>query len=82
MRESSNEFMPNDVEINDKMENLVKNNPGLSKEEVKLFHFEMWAFVHGIATMFATGYLDFEWELVSRMLSDSYLGLKKQYGME
>ena len=45
-------------------------------------HLEMWAYVHGIATMFATGFLDLDWELVSRMLTDSYQGLRKQYGME
>ena len=42
----------------------------------------MWAYVHGIATMFATGFLNLEWELVSRMLTDAYLGLQKQYKKE
>ena len=64
------------------METLVHINTGLSSESAKLFHLEMWAFVHGIATMFATGFLDLSWELVSRMLSDTYLGLRKQYEME
>jgi hypothetical protein len=32
--------------------------------------------------MFATGYVSLEWELVSKMLTDAYQGLKKQYGME
>ena len=39
-------------------------------------------YVHGIATMFATGFVDLDWELVSKMLTDSYQGLRKQYGME
>jgi hypothetical protein len=38
----------------------------------------MWACVHGIATMFATGYLDLEWTLVSQIITDTYQGLKKQ----
>jgi hypothetical protein len=42
----------------------------------------MWAYVHGIATMFATGFLDLDRELVSKILTDAFLGLKKQYGME
>ena len=61
------------------MEQLVQSNTGLTPTESKLFHLEMWAYVHGIATMFATGFLDIEWELVSQMLTDSYMGLCKQY---
>ncbi len=68
--------------INDKMENLVHKNTGLTGDEVKLFHLEMWAFVHGIATMFATNYLDLDMTLVSKMISDTYKGLKKQYEMK
>ncbi len=64
------------------METIVQNNTGLNSDGVKLFHLEMWAYVHGIATMFATGFLDLDWELVSKMLTDSYQGLRKQYGLE
>ena len=68
--------------MNNEMEGIVHNNTGLSDEETKLFHLEMWAFVHGIATMFATGFLDLDWELVSHMLTDAYQGLRKQYVLE
>lgn len=82
MRDRSCENIFEGSNINKKMESIVQNNTGLSGDEAKLFHLEMWAYVHGIATMFATGYLDIDWELVSKMLTDSYEGLKKQYGME
>ena len=82
MRDRSRELIPETTEQNDKMESIVRNNTGLSGVDAKLFHLEMWAYVHGIATMFATGFLDLDWELVSRMLTDSYQGLRKQYGME
>lgn len=61
---------------------LVSKNTGLGEDEARVFHLEMWALVYGIATMYATGFLDLDSELVSRMLSDAYLGMKKQYGME
>ena len=61
---------------------LVRGSTGLDTDTARLFHLEMWVYVHGIATMFATGFFDPDWELVSRMLSDAYLGLRKQYGME
>ena len=71
-----------DTELFDQMTDLVKENTGLTKENSSLFHLEMWAYVHGIASMFATGFLDLEMSLVSRMLTDAYLGLRKQYGLE
>lgn len=82
MRDRSSEPIPESSSIDEKMEGIVRDNTGLSEEKVKLFHLEMWAYVHGIATMFATGFVNLDWELVSRMLTDAYLGLRKQYGME
>ena len=73
---------PEDSELTDQMESLVHSNTGLDGIRAKLFHLEMWAYVHGIATMFATGYLNLPWELISQMLTDSYQGLRKQNGME
>lgn len=71
--------VPEGTELTDKMEALVHNNTGLDGTDAKLFHLEMWAYVHGIATMFATGFLNLEWELVSSMITDCYQGLKKQH---
>ncbi len=82
MRDRSGEAIPEETDIGRKMEEIVHHNTGLSPLSAKLFHLEMWAYVHGIAAMFATGYLDLDWELVGKMLTDSYQGLRKQYGME
>lgn len=82
MRDRSGELIPEGSKLTEKMESIVHNNTGLAGADVKLFHLEMWAYVHGIATMLATGFLDLDWELVSKMLTDSYQGLKKQYGKE
>ena len=64
------------------MEGLVQESTGLESLEARLFHLEMWAFVHGIATMFATSYLDLPQELVSKMTTDCFQGLRKQYAKE
>jgi len=82
MRDRSGEDIPETTEIGDKMESIVNKNTGLDATVVRLFHFEMWAYVHGIAVMLATGFVDLDWELVSKMLTDSYQGLRKQYGLE
>ena len=82
MRDRTGEPIPAELEMGDQMETIVQQNTGLSGGDMQLFHLEMWAYVHGIATMFATGFLDLDWELVSKMLTDAYQGLRKQYGME
>ena len=82
MRDRSDETIPDSDPLNDRMEHLVQQNTGLSPEVVKLFHLEMWAYIHGIAAMYATQFMDLPWELVSRMLTDVYQGLRKQYGLE
>lgn len=79
MRDRSGELVPENTELTGSMEKIVQENTGLAGNDVKLFHLEMWAYVHGIATMFATGFLDLEWQLVSQMLTDAYQGLRKRH---
>lgn len=59
--------------------NLIMKNVGLTEEEARFFHLEMWITVHGIASMIATSYLTLDEETVSMILSDSYLGLRLHY---
>ncbi|MBR4290161.1 MAG: TetR/AcrR family transcriptional regulator [Oscillospiraceae bacterium] len=82
MRDRSGEPLPNEWDMGENIEKIVRNSTGLEGSIMQLFHLEMWAYVHGIAVMFATGFLDLEWDLVSKMLSDAYMGMRKQYGME
>ena len=74
--------IPENDPLRNEMTGLVHTNLGLSQEDAKLFHMEMWIYVHGIATMLATGFWDIGWELIGRMLTDAYQGLRKQYGLE
>ena len=76
------EDIPSETQSFTQMTDIVRHNTGADEDIARLFHLEMWAYVHGIATMFATSFLDLEWELVSRMLTDAYLGMRKQYGMK
>ena len=48
-------------------------------EVAELMHLEMWACVHGIATMLATSFIKLEWDLISDMLSDVYHGLLSRH---
>ena len=82
MRDRSGETAPSELAFTEEIESMVRQTTGLDLESAKLFHMEMWACVHGIATMFATGFVDLPWELVSKMQTDLFQGLRKQYEME
>lgn len=52
---------------------------GITREQAELIHLEMWTCVHGIGTMLATSFLSLDRELISRMLSDVYQGLRAKH---
>ncbi len=58
---------------------LISEKTGLDAEDAYLFHIEMWICVHGIATMIATSYLEWNEEQINRILTDAYQGLRKQF---
>ena len=61
---------------------ILMTSCNVSRETAKLMHLEMWTFVHGIATMLATAFLELDWELISTMTSDVYQGIRARYGKE
>ena len=46
---------------------LIQQAAGISRESARMFHLEMWIYVHGIAAMAATSFLDWDTELISVM---------------
>ena len=82
MRDRTAEKIPETDALTDRMQQLVQADTALSGEESLLLHVEMWAFVHGIATILATGFMELDMELISRMLTDAYQGLKKRFEKE
>ncbi len=53
---------------------IAKSN-NITQQQANDFHSQMWMFVHGIATMCATDFLEFDEQEISNMLSDIYLPL-------
>ena len=58
---------------------MIMEGNGITRAAAELMHLEIWACVHGIATMQATSFLSLDRELISRMLSDIYQGLRAKY---
>lgn len=52
---------------------------GIEKERAERMHLEMWACVHGIATMIATSFFEPEWGVISDMLTDVYQGIRSRH---
>ena len=78
MRDRSHEALQNDDD-SEALLALIQKNTGMSREAARLFHLEMWIYVHGIATMTATAYLDFDEASISGMLTDAYMSLKQRF---
>ena len=74
------EFVPT-VDFTESVKMIVNAN-GVSSETAELMHLEMWSCVHGIGTMLATSFLSFEWELIEKMLTDVYQGIRSKYVSE
>ena len=82
MRDRSEEKIEDDREEIKPLLDLIRQNTGLNEEDAYMFHLEMWIYVHGIATMVATSYLDWDIELISKMLTDGYNGFVYHYRKE
>ena len=57
----------------------VSETLGYDADTALRFHLENWAFVHGLAVMFATEYLTWDMAFVSAMMTDVYLGLRTRF---
>jgi len=58
---------------------LIQKDIGMSEQEAHTFHIEMWIFVHGMATIIATNYLDLDEAYISKVLTDAYKGIKSRF---
>ena len=63
----------------EKIVDIVRENTGLSGENAYMFHIETWIYVHGIAAMIATGFLDWDMDFVSGAVTDCYMGLRERF---
>lgn len=79
MRDRTGEKIAENREEVRPMLDIIMKNLQLSEDEAYFFHLESWLYVHGIATMIATNYLDWDIEFIDKALTDAYEGLKYRY---
>lgn len=79
MRDRSGQVIAEDRESIRPLLELIQKNLGVDEDTANLFHLEMWLYVHGIATMLATSYLNWDEAFISRALTDAYTGLSARF---
>lgn len=75
MRDRHNEERINDTPESERIVEVIIRNTGVTLAQAHRLHEELWVLVHGLATMYATGFEVYDREKASRMLSDVYLGI-------
>lgn len=75
MRDRTGEDHSPSPDFEQSVEIIMKTN-NFTREIAMLMHLEMWACVHGIAVMMATSFLELDDELISKITSDVYLGVR------
>ena len=77
---SGSETLDEDSGFNDEVFKIMERS-GVPENRAHELHAHMWVWVHGIATMYATGYLNWDWITVERMLTDEFFGVKTRLGI-
>lgn len=62
--------------------NALMQATGLDRKSAERFHFESWIFVHGIAAMAATSYVELDDDTVQALISDMYMGLRARFAQK
>ena len=75
MRDRSDEFKYGYDAFDIPLMSAMKKS-GVESNVAELLHTEMWIWVHGVATMLVTGYVDWDSELISKMMTDIFTALK------
>lgn len=78
MRDRTDETPDYNVSNCDDVIEILRKKTGFEEDTARFFHTEMWIFVHGIATMSATSYLDIDYDMISRMMTDVFIALSEK----
>lgn len=79
MRDRTNEKIEENRDEIRPILDIIMKNLNIGEDRAYLLHLELWLYVHGIATMIATSYLDWDSEFISKALTDAYIGFKYRY---
>lgn len=81
MRDRTNEDTSPSPDFKEAVQIIAEAN-SITNEAATRMHLEMWAFVHGIATMLITSFLALDWDCIEFMLTDIYKGIQATHTAE
>ena len=81
MRDRTNEELSPSPDFEESVKLIMETNQ-VTQEKAMMMHLEMWTCVHGIATMLVTSFFSLDWEFISDMITDIYLGIKARHTSE
>ncbi len=79
MRNRAGEQVGEDREAIRPILDIIMQNLGINEEDAYRLHLQLWICVHGVATMIATAYLEWDKPFIENTLTDVYQGLKNRY---
>lgn len=79
MRDRTGENVSPDMEEVRPLLDLIRQKAGLDEEDAYLFHLEMWIHIHGIATMLATSYLQWDEDFIDRSVTEVFEAMTRYY---
>jgi hypothetical protein len=79
MRDRTKESFSDNSAANEPILMMIQNNLGTTREIAQEINLQLWVYVHGIATMIATNYIDFDLKQASNVLSKAFAGLSAQF---
>ena len=79
MRDRTGDVQNDDTPEAETIVRMIAEKTGLSIENAARLHGDMWIFVHGLASMFVTGFHTFDEEAVSEQLTRVYFSLLAHY---
>ena len=79
MRDRRGEERIDDTAESEQIVGVIMQNTGLNSKYAHLLHTELWAVVHGLAVMCATGFGEYDEKRVGDTLTDIYLGVLSRF---
>ena len=79
MRDRSAEAFSYETASLDPAIDIIQKTLGIGRDAALELHLQMWIYVHGIASLIATNYLDFDLENASCLITEFYSSLQARY---
>ena len=72
---TNDKYLPDDDENFKKISMLIKESGKVKESEIKPFHYKMWIFTHGLASLLATNVMILTQKQINDLLTEEFTAL-------